>query len=166
MELVCGKRAFLYLQKTYEQVRSISNTLSAKPLEISQFVNKVLVKNTELTTKLKEKNREILLHRAQSFTEKKHLLIDFVEGADRNTLLYYANCLKEKQCAEIICVMNQEENGMYSYLILSQVVDLREYGKEINQKLSGRGGGKAEMLQGSFSCDGKSIETELKEIFD
>lgn len=165
MELVCGKRAFLYLQKAFEQVRKISGTLSAKPLEIAQFVDKVLEKNTDLTARLKEKNRETLWNRALSFTEKKHLLIDFVEGIDRNTLLYYANCLKEKQCADIICVMNQEENGTYSYLILSQQIDLRAYGKEVNQKLFGRGGGKAEMLQGSFSCEQDDIKTGLKEIF-
>ena len=43
-------------------------------------------------------------------------------------------------------------DGDYKYVISSHTVDLRSMTKEINKALSGRGGGRTEMIQGSFSA--------------
>lgn len=55
---------------------------------------------------------------------------------------------------------NKQENG-YMYIILSKKINLQEYVKQLNTELSGRGGGKKEVIQGSFQSDAETIENVL-----
>ena len=50
------------------------------------------------------------------------------------------------------------ENG-YRYIIGEKDGDLREFVKEMNRKLQGRGGGKPFFVQGSVQASRKEIET-------
>lgn len=47
------------------------------------------------------------------------------------------------------------------YIILSKKINLQEYVKQLNTELSGRGGGKKEVIQGSFQSDAETIENVL-----
>ena len=56
----------------------------------------------------------------------------------------------------ILAVLVRADSG-YRYVLASESVDLRARAKEINAALSGKGGGRPEMISGSFSCDIDSI---------
>ena len=53
-------------------------------------------------------------------------------------------------------------DGDYKYVISSGSTDLRPLAKEINAALGGRGGGRAEMIQGSFSAGLDEIKDYFK----
>ena len=60
-----------------------------------------------------------------------------------------------------ITVALSGREGDYKYVISSRTTDLRAKAKDINLALRGRGGGRPEMIQGSFSA---TIE-EIKDYF-
>ena len=56
-----------------------------------------------------------------------------------------------------------DENG-YKYAITSRNSDVRDIGKALNAALSGRGGGKPDMVQGSVAATKKQIENFWSKI--
>ena len=50
------------------------------------------------------------------------------------------------------------EDGDYKYVITSESVNLREIVVDMNKALGGKGGGRAEMIQGSFTAPLSKIE--------
>lgn len=165
IELVCGNRALLYMEKAYEQVRKVSTTLSSKPLLIGNAVDKVLETNAQLIQRVKDCVASALDDRFEKIQENTPLVIEFVEGVERNALVNYANRLVEDKRVGVACVMNLEENGAYSYVMISHSVDLRNCVKECNASLCGRGGGKRDIIQGSFRSSADEIQKRLAEVF-
>lgn len=69
-----------------------------------------------------------------------------------------------KKCGGVFaCLFGTDAEG-YRYVITSQSAGLREKAKEINDALSGRGGGSDEMIQGSFACKEGKIRDFFKEF--
>ena len=68
--------------------------------------------------------------------------------------------LKEKYSGLCACFAGNEEEG-YSFYIGGRDADARIPGKALLEKFSGRGGGKADMFQGSV----KASEREICEFF-
>ena len=52
----------------------------------------------------------------------------------------------------------------YKYVMTSERVDLGSIYKDANSKLLGRGGGRDNMIQGSFSVDLEAIEAYFKDL--
>ena len=152
-DLVCGKRALTYIRKEHDACKEVSYLLSAKPLEIHIATKKLLDNNLNL---LNEKKQCML----ETYTQEKEYVIDFEEGLDRVSLMTYANALLEEKHIPTVCVFNKQEDG-YMYIILSKKINLQEYVKQLNTELSGRGGGKKEVIQGSFQSDAETIENVL-----
>ena len=71
--------------------------------------------------------------------------------------------LKEKNIGTV-AICNQERQG-YSYIILSQSLNLRDYVKELNTSLNGKGGGKPDIIQGSFQANKEEIKNVLLKTF-
>ena len=60
------------------------------------------------------------------------------------------------------CVFAGNERERYRYVIGSKKFDCRIFAKCISEKLQGRGGGKAEMVQGSV----QGTESEIREALE
>jgi len=64
-----------------------------------------------------------------------------------------------ESCGGCCAVFNGNDENGYRYIIGEKDGDLREFVKEMNQKLQGRGGGKPFFVQGSVQASRKEIET-------
>ena len=76
----------------------------------------------------------------------------------------YADGLIREKNIQTVAICNRQEDG-YSYVILSQTLNLRDYIKDLNEALCGRGGGKAEVIQGNFKETKENIENALLKTF-
>ena len=159
-DLVCGKRALAYMRKEHDACKEVSCLLSAKPLEIHIATKKLLNNNLNLLNEKKQCMQKLLEMKLETYTQEKEYVIDFEEGLDRVSLMTYANALLEEKHIPTVCVFNKQEDG-YMYIILSKKINLQEYVKQLNTELSGRGGGKKEVIQGSFQSDAETIENVL-----
>ena len=159
LELVCGKRAWDYLQQVFSQNRQISQTLSAKPLETAGAVKKIQDTLSEEKFRSAGLQKQVFSWVAESYV-------------NQNNVLHFAQALEPGQVRELadtiagICtgwaaVFAPREGG-YSYCLASRETDLRQLGKDMTATLNGRGGGKPNFQQGTVSAD----ETAIRSFFE
>ena len=86
------------------------------------------------------------------------LFPDEVEGESMRLLMNRVLEKDRKLCA--VFYGNDVEG--YRYVIGSRKEDVRPFGKELNERFAGRGGGKPEMVQGSLKGKQCLIEEYLK----
>lgn len=99
----------------------------------------------EYTNQLKEQNRRI----SQLLSE---------EDMSPDSVRKLASDVMES-CGGRCAVFNGNDENGYRYIIGEKDGDLREFVKEMNRKLQGRGGGKPFFVQGSVQASRKEIET-------
>lgn len=164
IELLCGNRALQFIRREHEEVQNISNSLSAKVLEVDQAVEHLKQSNEQLYLEKKNVLDLFVEQKIQQFDSDLDFVFDFVESFDRPSLVNYADRLMKVKNSKTVAVCNQENDG-YSYIILSQELNLRDYVKDLNEALCGRGGGKPEVIQGNFKETKENIKKVLLETF-
>lgn len=157
LHIVCGMDALLDYRTRYGQVLRISNLLSAKQNEIVSAVE-------QLQNALIEEKRAQNALRNRILEEEIRRLPEAVNG----NLIVFSPLLEARQLRELAnagkthcsgifgAFAGDDENG-YSYILGSSSVDLKAKAKEINEALSGRGGGSKEMIQGSVKATAECI---------
>ncbi len=164
IELVCGNRALQYIRKEHEEVQNISNSLSAKILEIDQAVEHLKRSNEQLYLEKKKVLDLVVQQKINQYDNDLDFVCDFVESFDRTTLMNYADHLMKEKNIKTVAICNKEKDG-YAYVILSKEYNLRDYVKSLNESLCGRGGGKPEVIQGNFKDRKENIEKCLLKTF-
>ena len=71
-----------------------------------------------------------------------------------------------QKCSGCCAVFSKSEDGSYKYAMGEQNGDLRQFTKEMNAALNGRGGGKPGICQGSCAATPEQVEDFLKENID
>ena len=155
IEMASGRRAMDYFQSIFQQNRQVSQIFSAKMLETgaaAQKFNEMLAQEKFRSTGLQRKVFETI---ASGYGGKEmaiHFEADLQPGQVRelaDTLLKYV---------PTAVVFSGSDEAGYALCILSTVLDTRVLGKEVNETLSGRGGGKPGSYQGSVNADRAQIE--------
>ena len=78
------------------------------------------------------------------------------EGLD-SVLVRKLSDLVAESCGGTAAVFSGSDDAGYSYCLVRRGGDLRQFGKEMNAALSGRGGGKPEFQQGSVKAGRQAI---------
>ena len=167
VELVCGMDALENFNARQRSVTEISNMLSARREEVSEAVDRLITERNSLKASLAASETALirLLAASQAEGEGNLLLINPCEkegvvlsDVARRELV---NLLVPK-CGGLAAVLQGNDEAGYQYIIGSGKADLRAMTKEINAAISGRGGGKSEMIMGS--C--KAPAAAIKEYFE
>lgn len=161
IEMVSGMRALKYIQQAMAENHAVSVALSAKELETSSAVNALLAASGQKDARIREVSEMLLKYRLAEYESGQDLIIDFEDELERNVLRRHGNDLAQK--AKTAAVISGNEEKWY-YFIISHSVDLKAKAKQINEALSGRGGGSAEMIQGSFSGTKEAVAEALRRI--
>jgi alanyl-tRNA synthetase len=141
----------------YEQCRRISVAISAKHGEVADGVDRLLEEVDGLKSKISQMKKEIVALRLESIQYTEGNLCIFEEDGDMLSLRNLVNEAK-KRCGGICACFSGNDDIGYKYIISSTSVDMRAMTKEINSAISGRGGGSAEMIQGSCAAKREEIE--------
>ena len=155
IEMLSGKRAFDYLNENYRQNLLVSRAFSAKPLETGEAARRMNEQVEALKGKIAALETEQFRAIAQSCAGKGDVLI-FREGLDSVMVRRLADLVADS-CGATAAVFSGSDETGYSYCLVTRCGDLRSFGKNMNQALSGRGGGKAEFQQGSVKAGKESI---------
>ena len=144
--MLAGKQALENYDIVYNQVASISSSLSLKLDEVEGGVTNLLKELEELK---KEKNnlKKILFENEINNMEAKENIILIKNDLDMKDMKNYCLKLKEKssKIAGVVC------NGRF--LIMSDTVDLNEKFKILKEKLDIKGGGNSLLIQGQINED-------------
>ena len=156
IELVCGGRAFRYLSRAAEQNSQVSNFLSAKVFETAGAVAKLLAKNEELKARLTALEEERFAALAERYAGAGDVLL-FEDGLSPDALRRLCAAVLHTCGGRCACFSGADGWG-YKYAAGQSGGDLRGFVKELNQALSGRGGGKPDFVQGSVQAKRWEIE--------
>ena len=155
--MICGKTAYDDYSEKFSQVLSVSNLLAAKQNEVSDAVNALALQNKELKCEilaLKAKYNRLIIEQAP---EADGNSVVFCDDLDMDSLRDIAIGCSGK-CKGVSLALSGCDDKGYAYALISNNKDVSSFSKELNTALSGRGGGRGNIIQGRFSADRKTIE--------
>ncbi|MDO4815265.1 MAG: DHHA1 domain-containing protein [Bacillota bacterium] len=160
ISLLCGLDAWEYLCKIQDNNSAVSAMLSVPREETDKGVERLLKDNEKLRARAAELGREAAKLRTAAIEETEGNICIFDSVLEEPALREIVNTAMEK-CGGIAAVFSGSDETGYRYIMGSRSVDLRANGKTINAAISGRGGGKPEMIQGSCTAKAEIIQEFL-----
>ena len=156
IHIAAGRRAMKLFREYYESVLSVSGMLSIPKSQISDGVRKLMDDIASIKRDYSEYRLLNMKKEAAALEAIKGNRVLLFPDSSVDELIAFSNEALPK--IDGILVLLSGGDGDFKYVISSMNVDLREIIKDINKSLLGRGGGRSNMVQGSFSCDYREIE--------
>lgn len=150
-----GHSAWAWATEQQQQTAALSAALSAPRQELGAAVARLQRELEETRFALSALRRQQLEELARSAAPTEGNLVFFLPDTDSGAVRALVNLTVEK-CA--LCAVFTGEEGAWRYVIGSRREDLRACSREINAAIAGRGGGSAEMIQGSAAASRAQIE--------
>ena len=159
--LLIGSRALGDYGEKAESVNKISALLSAKQEEVVAATERLLTENNLLKQQMIIMQNQLFELKASAVEENTKNICLFENDLGPIELRNFCLLLSE-HCGGIAAVFSGDDINGYKYAIGSKNVDVRPVGKQLNQLFNGRGGGSAELNQGSASGKMDDLEQFIK----
>ena len=160
IEMICGKRVLDYLNMVNDQNHQISVKLSAKMDKTAQAVERLQEENFRLKGQVGQMVDDMCQKEAERYAGSGSVLI-FMDGMDADSVRRLADAVTQT-CQGCCAVFSRNADGSFKYAMGEKDGDLRQFTKEMNAKLNGRGGGKPFFVQGSV----QATEEEIRRFFE
>ena len=162
VEYVAGRRAYAYFDELQLQNHLISTSLSAKPLRTAEAVRRLLGERDALQSRLAAMEQKHI-HDLSERLRGHGPVILFEEDLNTDGVRRLADALKDT-CGGMALVLSGSDGAGYQYALATAEGDVRPFGKEMNEALSGRGGGRdCNFIQGSLRAGRVEIEAFWRE---
>ena len=162
--MLCGDRALENFEAKTEQMQTISNLLSAKPEKAAEAVSHLKEESGRKDGEINHLWQRILTMQADVYPQGQKALAVFEQGMTPVLVRQFANLLLEQEKGETVLVCSGDDASGYNYTAGSLGRDMRAFGKELNARLQGRGGGSTQMVQGTFRASREEIEKVFQEL--
>ncbi len=166
LELLCGRRALEACEAAMQSLRETSNFLTVGDDEVPEAVRRLSAEKDELKHQLKQAGRTQIDQYVATLAPEGSLAVCFLPGLDVDDLRYLCECVLERTSATICAGLSPVEGdgSRLAYVMASSGADLRAACKELNARLGGRGGGKPQMVQGSWTTTHEAAEAAIREV--
>ncbi len=145
LSFLCGRRAFEYIDHSQELLKSLSDSFSTNMENVPELVDKLRDDNRSLKMKLSVFAQKSILESVRSGSCSGPVITDFeLSPADMKSIF---NEIVQAVEGYTGIFSGSDENG-YVYYAGGAGLDARELGNLMKDKLSARGGGSPEMIQG------------------
>lgn len=158
--MISGKRVWDYLDMVSGQNKQISVRLSAKVDSTAAAVERLQEENFRLKGQIHHMEEELCRAEAQRYEGSGSALI-FHDGLEADSVRKMADAVMQT-CGGCCAVFSGNDETGYKYAIGELNGNLRDFTKEMNAALNGRGGGKPFFVQGSV----KATEEEIRRFFE
>lgn len=160
LSILCGNRALEDYNRKNADIYRISALLSKKPCEVADGVERLLAEITEKKYAYDQLWRKYVEEKTENLVPTENIIFLTEEGRDNNDLRTLALAAAKKGGASLI--VSGEENGVTRYVLASEKNDIRPLNKSLCENFKGRGGGKAEVCQGSLTASPEEIAEFIK----
>ncbi len=157
IQMVAGSRALFDYREKYSNVHRISAYLSEPQESTADAVLRATESIEEYKSRIKYQGLEIAALRARLTDPTDGNALYLLDGMNMDQLREFSN-VAMKRVGGILIVLTGTD-GDYRYVIASEHVDVSGIIRDINAALGGKGGGKGNMVQGSFYTDLDSIKS-------
>ncbi len=155
IHIAAGRRAMCIFREFYANARAVSAMLSVPKSEIPEGVKKLVEDNAAVRSDMAAMRLMNIERAANELPKSSGNSVVFLPDAAIHELIAFSNIALPRIDGILVLVSGTEEN--YKYVISSRTVDLKNEIQSINKSLLGRGGGKPDMVQGSFACKAEDI---------
>ena len=162
LHLRCGWNALEDYVEKQTGVLKVMDLTSTRQYEIGEGVELLLKQNGALSHELSVTRRKLAEAKLEALSFREGNLTFCLEEADTDTLRALANGGKDK-CSGMFVALTETAPDTYRYMITATDLPLSKLARELNAALNGRGGGKDNMIQGSFACPLHVIEDYFSE---
>ena len=154
LELLCGQRALDCLAAGWEQARQIGQALSVKPQSAFAAVSRLQEELLSLKEKASRLEEADFAHVAAQYRGAGSVLhiAEPLDGDGARRL-----CDAIAKAAGGRCAVFAGQDGDYRYAVIESGGDLRQFIKDMNTALRGRGGGRDGFAQGSAACTAEEV---------
>lgn len=151
ISFLCGFRALEEYRKKSEIISELSGILTTNQDNLAEHVNKLKTQVQSLKTQLSNAKQTLMESKIKDIPVEQKDVILFERDIDAPVMRAVVNKLMEEH--EGICGIfaGTDEEG-YNFIIGSKNVDCREIATKLRNELNARGGGKAQMIQGSVQA--------------
>ena len=157
--MCAGNRALNDYREKYRNIREISAMLCEPQHNTSEGLKKYIADKEKTKLELKTVRRAYAEALAENVSSSKnHICV--IDNVEMDELRDFANKAVNNVSGILVVLMGHDED--YKYIMASKSVDLKAISKDINSKLSGRGGGHPQMIQGSLF----TTLDKIKEYFE
>lgn len=163
ISLLCGKRAVEDYERKRDQVQRISVLLSARPGEIARAVEKLKDEEAKLQEKLVTAYDKLIASEVRDIKEGDGDIFILEPDFEAIQLRHLVNRLLEEKKGRTVLALGGATEGSFLYVLGSRDGDMRQLSRELNGLLNGRGGGSAQMAQGTFFATKDQLQAILKE---
>lgn len=161
MEMISGRRVLDYLNMVNEQNRQISVKLSAKMDKTAQAVARLQDENFALKGRVHSLEENFIVNEAAKWNDCENPLL-FENGMEAGSVQKLADAVLQV-CKGRCAVFSRNADGSYKYAMGEKDGDLRQFTKDMNAALNGRGGGNPFFVQGSVQASEKEIRAFFEE---
>jgi alanyl-tRNA synthetase len=156
IHITAGRRALREFRELYNSVGAVSALLSVPKSDIGEGTERLLSALSDEKARFSEYRLKRMKDEAGILSRTDGNLVKVFPDAAMDELIAFANLATDKVSGALVLLSGSD--GAYKYVISSSSLDLRLFVKDINKSLLGRGGGKPNMIQGSFSSSLSEIE--------
>ena len=161
ISFLCGFRALEEYRKKSKIISEVSQLLTTNQEQIAENVSKLKTQTQSLKTQLANANQVIMERKIEEIPQEQENVLLFERELDTPVMRHVVNRLVEKHDGICGVFVGTKENG-YSFIIGSKTKDCRQIAALLKENLQSRGGGSAQMIQGSLCAAPEEIEKCLE----
>lgn len=156
MEMLCGCRAYTYVDTIFHQNQQISVALSAKPVETAEAVLRLKAAAADTAYRLTGLEEKMFKEKAEKLSGVGNVIL-FEENLSADEVRKLAANVMETCGGRCLVCSGTDDTG-YKYAVGQKDGDLRQAVKAFHVACGGRGGGRPFFAQGSVQ--GSRLEIE------
>lgn len=160
VSIVCGDRALRQMQELQDIVTGTAGFLTTAPGNIYPQVVKMKEELRELKSALRDASVRELLARVKEISCEEDCALLFSDRADMNSARAAVNAMTER-CPGLCAVFSGTDETQFLYVAGSRSGDCRHFAAFLKQELGAKGGGKADMVQGSVCAGEEEIRSAV-----
>lgn len=161
VSMVCGMRALADYNIKEKAVKDISVMLSSQTEYVAEAVKKLMSQLNMEKAKVSRLMASYVEGRLKNVNRNESVVFLYEADMEINYLRNFVNGAMELNDG-VCCGFSGNELDGYSYVIGSKSVDVSKLAKELNAEFSGKGGGKTQMVQGSFKAELECVKAFIK----
>ena len=162
MEMLFGGRAMKDYDRKYLLNTEFSCRLSAKPYETGEALQRVLDEMNAMKFRMQAMNERYYAMRATSIPVGEPVIFFNEPGMSMVEIRKFCDYLISKGKVKTAMIISPKDKESVNYVMGSADLNMRDVGKLLNEKLHGRGGGRPEMVQGSFQAEAEAVEQAFR----
>lgn len=162
MEMLFGGRAMKDYDRKHILNTEFSCRLSAKPYETGEALQRVLDEMNAMKFRMQAMNERYYAMRATSIPVGEPVIFFNEPGMSMVEIRKFCDYLISTGKVKTAMIISPKDKESVNYVMGSADLNMRDVGKLLNEKLHGRGGGRPEMVQGSFQAEAEAVEQAFR----